>query len=245
VRFVSNEGQRTPLELASRAIRETTGDVVLLTEDHCIPSPDWVRRMVEALVPGCAAAGGLVLQRAGVSATDFAFYFVDFFRYAEPATDGPSPTLTVCNVAYRRPDLDQIQDPPWREFFHETAVNSALRAKFGPLRLTPDGRVVMSRHVKLGDAIRERYAFGRLFGSTRLASATPAMRLAYRLLAPALPPILLGRMLGKGLQSRQLFVDVLRSIVPLTLMVLAWSLGEWLGYLTGKAPADLTVAPEQ
>ena len=33
--------------------------------------------------------------------------------------------------------------------------------------------------------------------------------------------------------------------VPLTLMVLAWSWGEWLGYVTETRPRDLTVAAER
>ena len=244
VRFVSNEGQRTPLELASRAIRETTREVVLLTEDHCIPAPDWVASMRAAIDTRCAAAGGLIVQEGDVTATDFAFYFVDFFRYAAATRVAPSPTLSVCNVAYRRSDLEQISDPPWRSFFHETAVNTALRARFGPLLLTPSSRVVMHRHVALGDAIRERYAFGRLFGATRLASSSPSMRVVYKILSPVLPAVLLARMALAALKSPALLSRFIRGFVPLTLMVFAWTLGEWLGYLTGRTSADLTVAPE-
>ena len=36
----------------------------------------------------------------------------------------------------------------------------------------------------------------------------------------------------------------LRAFVPLTLMVLWWSWGEWLGYVTGSYPSSLVVAPE-
>ena len=102
----------------------------------------------------------------------------------------------------------------------------------------------MRRHVRLRDAVYERYVFGRLFGCTRLANATPKMRLAYKLFAPALPPLLLGRMLGKAARSPQLRRHMVRGIVPLQLMVLSWSLGEWLGYLTEKRPDNLTVAQE-
>ena len=44
-RLVANEGQRNPLELASCAMREATGDLIFFTEDHCVPAPDWVRTM--------------------------------------------------------------------------------------------------------------------------------------------------------------------------------------------------------
>ena len=95
IRFIANFGQRTPLELASRAIQATRGDIVLLTEDHCVPAPDWVRSMMSELRDGRAAVGGVVDIGADATPTDWAFYFVDFFRYADPIADGPSSTLTV------------------------------------------------------------------------------------------------------------------------------------------------------
>jgi len=243
VRMVSNEGQRTPLELASRALRESPGDVVLLTEDHCVPSPHWVRNLARALPEGAPAVGGTIEVASDASPTDFAFYFVDFFRYAPPVRGGSSPTLTVCNVAYRRADLEAIADQ-WRDFFHETAVNDALRARHGPLALVPDAPVRMRRHVRLGDALYERYAFGRLFGCTRLAFASGPRRLLYTALAPALPALLLARMAGKALPSPGLRGPFLRALPALAGMVLTWSWGEWLGYLTRRRPLRLTVAPE-
>jgi hypothetical protein len=245
VRFVANVGQRTPLELASRAIRESRGDVVALTEDHCIPHRDWVARLVSDLTDGRAAAGGVVELAEGATAVDWAFYFVDFFRYADPVADGPSPTLTVCNVAYRRANLEALDDRSWTTFFHETAVNDALRARFGVLHLGSAPRVAMRRHVTLRDAIHERYAFGRLFGCTRLRHIDgPARRAMYRAGAPLLPVVLLGRMVRKALRSAPLRRRLASGWVPLVLMVLAGSWGEWLGYLTGRYPGRLTVAPE-
>ncbi len=244
VRLVANEGQRTPLELAGRAVRETSGDVVLLTEDHCVPDPGWVAALLAALAPGRAAAGGCVAVASGATALDWAFYFVDYFRYAEPLAEGPSPSLTVCNVAYRRRDLDQIAET-WRELFHETAVNEALGRRFGQLWLTPRARVTVHRHPTLRDALYERYAFGRLYGGTRLGFVSRARALAYTVLAPALPVLLLGRMAKKALPSAALRRPFLRALGHLTLLVLAWTWGEWLGYLTRRRPRDLTVAPSR
>jgi hypothetical protein len=51
-------------------------------------------------------------------------------------------------------------------------------------------------------------------------------------------------MIGKATQSSRLLVNLLRGFFPLALMVLCWTWGEWLGYLTGRRPARLTVAPE-
>ncbi len=243
VRMSANQGQRTPLELASRALQNSRGEVILLTEDHCIPDVDWVRNLHGAFEDGCAAVGGVVRADDQATPMDWAFYFVDFFRYARPVVDGPSPTLTVCNVAYRRVDLEQI-DPSWKDFFHETAVNDELSTHFGPLKLFGGARVTMRRHVRFIDAVRERYAFGRLFGCTRMERTTQPRRLIYTLGALVLPGLLLGRMVHKALSDDSLRAQLTRSIVPLVALVLAWSWGEWLGYLTRRRPQDLTVAQE-
>lgn len=243
-RLIANRGQRTPLELASAAMAAARGDLILLTEDHCIPRPDWVRVMSDAAqVPGRAVVGGRVEIAPGATATDWAFYFVDFFRYAAPVREGPSPTLTVCNAAYRRDQVNAVRDF-WKTYFHETAINDALRERFGALWLEPESEVTMGRHVKLGDAVYERYAFGRLFGCTRIGFVGAGRRLYYALFSPALPVLIALRMMGKAFRSAKLAGALLRAIVPLKLMVFAWSWGEWLGYVTGKHPRSLVVAPE-
>jgi len=242
-RAVALEGQRTPLELASLAARESRGDVLLLTEDHCVPDPDWVRILAEAPREDRAAVGGRVEVRPGGSATDWAFYFVDFYRYAAPVPAGPSPSLTVCNVAYLRAELERIREV-WNATFHETAVHEALRARFGELWLEPAAVVEMARHVRLRDALRERYAFGRLFGCTRLGFVGAGRRLYYTVFAPALPVLLMARMAAKAARSPTMLAAYARSFAPLLLMVVAWSWGEWLGYLTRRLPRSMVVAPE-
>ena len=243
VRFVANAGQRSPLELASAAMRCAQGSLILLTEDHCVPRPNWVRVMVEAASQGRAVIGGRVEIARGATSTDWAFYFVDFFRYARPVKEGAASSLTVCNACYRREQVEEIRDM-WRTYFHETAVNRALQARFGALWLEPRSEVTMARHVRLRNAVMERYAFGRLFSCTRIEFVTGWQRICYILLTPALPALLLWRMASKALQSWSLTKAFLGACGPLVLMTLSWSWGEWLGYITGSHPTSLAVAPE-
>lgn len=242
-RMVCNEGQRTPLELASRAVRESTGDLILLTEDHCEPMPRWVRTMIDAQRDDRAVVGGRVEIVPGASATDWAFYFVDFFRYAAPLPEGPSPSLTVCNVSYDRRRLAEVRDL-WETFFMEPVVNDALRQRHGELWLAADSEVRMSRHASLPDAIYERYAFGRLFGYTRNGFCSRGRRIYYAILSPTLPLLLLGRMARAASRSRDLTRNFMRALGPLILMAFSWTWGEWLGYITNRLPRTLVVAPE-
>ncbi len=232
-RIVVNHGQRTPLELASRAVRECNGDLILVTKDLCVPGPDWVRTMVESQRSGRAVVGGRVEADPASSVTEWAFYFVDFFRYAGPVAAGIAPSLTVCNVAYKRAELDAIRNV-WDETFVEAAVNDALRVRFGSLWMNPASEVTMRRKITLRGALSERYSYGRLFGYSRLARWSPGRRFVYAVLAPALPVLLLARMASVAFRSRRNAGAFLRSLAPLTLIVLARCWGEWLAYLTGR-----------
>ena len=243
IRFVVNDGQRTPLELASRAVGEATGSLVILTEDHCVPAAAWVRAMVEAQAEDRAVVGGSVEPLPGATALDWAFYLVDYYRYMPPVEPGPSPTLTVCNASYRADRLDAVADV-WRKIFHETAINEALAARFGRLWLCPEARVGMRRHVRFRDALCERYAFGRLFGCTRLKFMPAWRRAYYALLAPALPAILLARMWRASARDPVNRGRFARSVFYVAALVLAWSWGEWLGYVTKRRPGSELVAPE-
>jgi hypothetical protein len=242
-RITSHLRERTPFELAAAVLRASDADVILLTEDHCVPRNDWVARMLAARAPDRAAVGGRVEAIAGSSASDWAFYFVDFYRYAAPITGGPTPRVSVCNVAYERDRLDSVRDT-WRTQFQETEVNEALRARFGTLWMEPASEVAMRRSVARRDALYERYAFGRQFACSRIEHAPAAKRWIYAALAPALPAILFFRMLTKASRARHLLRPFMRALVPLAGMVLCWSWGEFMGYVTGRAPSSTVVAPE-
>jgi len=240
----SHPAERTPLELSAAAVRLCESDVLLLTEDHCIPSANWVHAMLAARAPGRAVIGGRIEIRSGASAVDWAFYYVDFFRYAAPVTNGPSPTLTVCNVAYERAQLEAIRDL-WSTSFEEPAVHNELRRRFGALWLTAESEVTMRRSVSFAEGLRERYAFGRIFGHTRVARVSTSRRWMYAALAAALPLLLLGRMTAKAMMSSRLFVSFVRAFVPVLALVLCWSWGELLGYVTKRPPRRLVLAVEQ
>jgi len=243
VRFVANEGQRTPLELAARAVKEASGDLILLTEDHCVPRPGWVRAMVEAQADDRAVVGGAVEPLEGTTVRDWAFYLVDYYRYMPPVGSGPSPTLTVCNASYRADRLAAVRET-WSEIFHETAINEALAARFGTLWLCPEAVVGMRRHVAFADALYERYAFGRLFGCTRLEFAPAWRRLYYAALSPVLPLVLFGRMTRASLRGGGNAGKFARAWPFVAALVVAWSWGEWLGYVTRRRPVSELVAPE-
>jgi len=243
VKILARDGCRTPIELTTLGLGAASGARILLTEDSCLPKSNWVASLAGTSWEGRAAVGGVVEPGIAASPAMWAFYYVDFFRYMRPAVAGVSPSLSVCNVAYHRSQLDDVKDA-WATGFHETEIHRLLQQKFGPLYLWPDAEVRVRRNVLFGDAVYERYAFGRLFGATRVTHANLGRRLYFLAFSPALPLLLLGRMTARAMSNPEARTMFIKALPSLAALILAWSWGEWLGYLTRNRPRRITTAPE-
>lgn len=241
--FLSQPGRDTPLELTTMALGRARGGRIVLTEDSCIANSGWLAALTTIPAEGRAAIGGVVEATPGISPQMWAFCYVDFFRYMRPASEGESPTLSVCNVAYSRSHLESVRSL-WQDGFHETEINSELKERYGPLWLNPSAEVRVHRNVTLADALYERYAFGRLFGATRIAHSPLSRRLCFAAVSPALPFLLLWRMSAKARQDPALKNQFLRAFPSILAMAAAWSWGEWLGYVSGRRPRRISTARE-
>ena len=223
-------------ELRARGLAEVRGEIVGLLEDHGVCAPDWCARVVEAHRQPFAGIGGAI-ENAVDRPLNWAVYFCDFLRYQNPLAAGESEFASDVNLTYKRSALERIR-PIWREIFHETAVNAALRADGGKLALSPTMVVRQNRgRLRLAAALRERFIWGRSYAGTRSALVKPAARAALALLSPVLPGVLLLRMVLHVRSKRRGFGPFLRALPFTTLLVVAWSAGELVGYLTGRASA--------
>ncbi len=238
VRFLPIKGRRTCAELRAIGVQEAQGAIVALTEDHCTPTPDWCAQILKAHRMPHAAIGGAVEKELPDTALNWAMYLADYARYMGPALEGLTNHLTDCNVSYKRSALEAIANV-WRDEFHEPTVHGALQAHGESLWFSPRIIVHQRRSLRLGATIRDRYIFGRLFGSGRVTVATTPRRLIYAGLAILLPPLLIGRVASHVIRKRRCVGAFLRALPILVLLSSVWALGECVGYLTGQSDASL------
>lgn len=241
VRIISRVGVRTPIDLAAVAVNSAKADLILLTEDHCVPDPDWVSVLSRSIQTGRGAVGGAIEPMGEMSDFEWAFYFVDFFRYQGRLREGQVDSLSVCNVAYRRHDLNSI-DEDSRAFFHETRIHAALKKSVGRLWMVPAARVRTRRRVDRSEALRERYAFGRIYACRLAAPGERVRRWWLVFAAPVLPMLLLMRVADAASTSRPLLRRFFSALPDVSALVAAWSWGEALGYLTGRLPESAEAA---
>ena len=245
-RFVELSGTRTPAELRATGAAMSSGDVVAFLEGHCRPAPDWCERILAAHRAPHAAIGGPIekgLPDEGGSDTslNWSVYLADYSRYMLPLPEGATHGLSDCNVAYKRSALEATRSH-WATEFHENVVNGALRASGETLWFDPAIAVFEQRQLSIGAALRDRFSFGRLFGSTRVPGVALPKRLAWSAAALLMPPLLVARVAGNLQRRGRHRGQLLRCLPSLTMISTAWMAGEAVGYLTGTAGKALKPA---
>lgn len=242
--------QRTSIgELRRAAILAAQGDLILITEDHCIPAQDWLAAHLQAhRTHPRAVIGGAVENGAAARRVDRAVYLCEYSAFAAPGATGPGMTaqegaapargLAASNVSYRRADLLAAWAVPaqgyWETFLHPQLEAQGLRFLFDPAIV-----VRHKKHYTPGGFWRERFHYARWYAGTRRAQMTPVRRLVYLLLSPLLPPLILARLARHLFRIRRHRRDFVRSLPYLLGFTLAWALGECTGYAAGAGDSKL------
>lgn len=219
----------------SAGLARARGDLVAILEDRGVPRPEWARQMaaLHARLPHGVIGGAI--ENARDRLLNWAVYYCDFGRYQLPFEGGPRDFVSDVNICYKRQALEATREL-WAARYHETTVHWALRRRGETLYLSPEVAVDQMRDgLRLGALLGERFGWGRLFAYTRARETTPGRRLLLAGLSPALPPVLWIRHLRGRLSRGGGTARFLRAGPATFLLLVAWSAGELVGYLTGRA----------
>lgn len=230
------EGQHELFDRRRAAgLKAATGDLVAILEDRGVPRVTWARAMLalherqQDLVIGGAIENGkdALLNRA--------VYACDFGRYQLPFEAGPREYVSDVNICYKRRALEETREL-WQERYHETTVHWALMRAGHRLLLSPEPIVDQMREgLTLSRALQERIGWGRLFAFTRAREVSLGRRLLMAAVTPLLPAILFLRHLRVYLAKGHPALPFLAASPAIVLLLVAWSVGEFLGYVSGKA----------
>jgi hypothetical protein len=212
-----------------------TGELVAILEDRSVPRRDWARRAASAHESAPYNVIGGAIENGLDRLLNWAVYYCDFGRYQLPFFPGPRSYVSDVNVCYKRAALDRTRTL-WASGYHETTVHWAMRRAGEVLWLDPSMVVDQVREdLTLAGLLRERVAWGRLFAFTRARESSLGRRLLHSLVTPALPFLLYWRLLRDQLGKRVTVGRFVTATPAVFLLLVAWSLGELAGYLTGRA----------
>lgn len=215
------------------------GEIVAMTEDHCVVADDWVERILAAHAdaPGAYVVLGAVDNGSTERLTDWALFFVAHLPISSPLPARPRVTGHT-NLSYKRKALSAMPHDGGQ--LVEIIYNQHLRS-LGHM-IVGDDRLRVSHHqsASLARYMRLQYDNGRAIAGLRrqemgaadwLRGALPLGLVLYRVART----IFVGR--GKDVPQFKL----LAALPMVTLMQLAHALGETIGYLAGPgdSPARL------
>jgi hypothetical protein len=236
VRFVGAPATSTIPELRAAGMQGADGDIVALTEDHCIASQDWVSQILRAHQPGVDVFGGAMDNAQRERTVDWAAYFAEYGFFAEG--DGSAkvnPLITGANVAYSRNVLDDVIECAIQGEW-ENVAHARLAAKGSAMQFLRTASVYQNQNYCFRDFCRDRFEHGLAYARRRLSEEGPGRRLLYLPGSVLLPFLLLLRIAQTiGREQRPPFLRAL----PLTFgFLVAWSLGEAVGYWRGPASPE-------
>ncbi len=240
ITLIPCEPDATLPELRTRALERATGEFVIVTEDHCVPPPDWLASISEAFerAPrGTVAVGGCVENGVCDTALDWATFICEYAMFVRPVAEGPTHSLPGMNVAYRRDALLGMERGRLTEGFWETTVHPELLARGSILFSSNAIRIDHRKKFSFRLFATQRFIYSRYYAGLRFPRHAYARRAAGFVASLALPPLLLLRMTRNLWAKRRLRREYLRALPYLTVFLVIWAAGEMAGYLAGTGPA--------
>ena len=244
VRFVSlPQGTDLP-RIRGAGLAVASGQLVALTEDHCVADTAWVETMRRHVNGPADVVGGGMDNARQRRALDWGAFFAEygFFSALGTRQAGAAPLITGANVAYSRRVLDDVVtwmcDGGW-----ENVVYDRLRASGATFVFEPAARIGQNLTYELGAFAADRFRHGRDYAQVRLAEAPGSnrwMRVAASLL---LPPLLTWRVARTATGSAGRAIAFIRALPFTFAFFAAWAAGEAVGYLHGPSTTPRGTVP--
>jgi hypothetical protein len=234
--LIEAESGTTIPKLRSLGLRRAASSVVVITEDHCVPSKDWLRVVERQIGRGYDMVAGPVenawddrIRDSAAFLTEYAFAIRPANEIGEVSEDGP---FAGNNAAYRRDLIDglcrTLDEGRWESFYHDE-----MRAEGKKLLYDPAMLLYHSRPFDFMYFVSQRFHFCRSFAEMRRESLGTAGRIKYGIGCAVLPPLLWLRGL-QLLRKKQRFIGRYFLCSPLIALYLcSGALGEMNGYLFG------------
>jgi hypothetical protein len=210
--------------------------IVAFTEDSCLLEPGWSTALLDAFDdPSLIAATGPVEPAIGNSPIDWAVFFCEYAPFLRskqvPAQRDRLPRLAGNNFAVRRDAPAALEAAE----IHETEVRDELVRTGGAIRAIEGALAWHVRRYSLREAAGDRLRFGIEYGRLRAAKHSRFLKAAALLAGPLIFSVQLARLTGIVLGRRRYAGRFIMSL-PVTLaLLLAWSVGESLGWTLGPA----------
>ena len=229
VQFVHFDGIRTIPELRWAGMQYAEGGYVAWIEASMIPGDDWAHNMIEAHAATKTPAmigGAIAFGPDRFRLWQWACYCCEYSHVAMGA--GGHGSRSGANVSFRLGTLRELAsqvENRWEDELESCWVSAGYQVG------TCGAEVQFEPTLDFADSTRQRFYYGRDFGALR---ANGVRRAFYALVSPAIPAVILARLLGRAVK-RGCFWRFVRSLPATIWFSATWALGEAVGYWFGHS----------
>ncbi len=240
VDLVACDAKATLPAMRTDALNIATGKYIIVTEDHCVPSENWLEEFHIALLAApddVVAVGGCVENGVYETALDWATFLCEYSGSIAPAPSGIVLDVPGMNVAYRRMAFENIDDSVLKKGFWETTLHPVMRERGLKFFSSNAIKLYHCKKFSLGLFCRQRFVYSRYYAGIRYSRGQGVNRMAAAVMSVALPPLLLWRMRGNVVRKNRLGGEFLKALPYLGLFTVIWAAGEIVGYIAGQGTA--------
>ena len=240
--LITFDGPKSVAQLRAAGLKSARGSILAITEDHCIPNANWYQSLVDAHQNHSGPAiGGAVDNAANKRLVDWAAFFCEYSNYISPVPHGIVHDLPGPNVSYKRAALEPM-DNTLANGYRETFLHQHLEAQGLSLWSDPSLVVWHKKHFTISAFLSERFHYGRWYAGTRNQFITSLRRLIYLLFSPLLPFLLTVRLSRRVFGRHQHRREYIMAFPLLFLFLIAWAIGEGLGYAFGSGNSEYEIS---
>jgi hypothetical protein len=241
-RVVLIENMDSTSRARAAGVREATAPIVVMTEDHSFPEPDWAEALVSAHQANWAVVGPAVKNGNPDSILSWANLVIEYNEWLDPAPGGEISHVPGHNSCYKRDVLLSYGDDLEEWLEAESVLHWDLISKGHKLAIEPSARTRHFNFSRLWPSLELRYNCGRQFAAACREQWSLGRRLAYVAATPLIPLVRLARIL-KQLRYPGRPAQLIPRLVPVCLFLLfVESTGAAVGYLRGAGLSSLYIA---
>jgi hypothetical protein len=221
----------------AEGVRAATSPLVVFTEDHCYPEPEWAELFVRRHASGnWAGVGPTVINANPAYAASWAQFLTEYGQYSEAGPKGPSRQIPGHNSCYQRHELlaygADLAD--WLEC--ETLMHWDMADRGLGLYVDPTIRTHHWNCTRMHSTLGFSWYFLRQFAAYRSRRMTPLKQATMAVLWPLIPLIRLKRIwpIATSLLGYRRAIITFPAVA---VNLFVSGAAEGLGYLTGTSAA--------
>jgi GT2 family glycosyltransferase len=220
-------------ELRANAMAQSKGDIIVVTEDHCIAPENWLEEIVKAHQLGYMVVGGAVENGKTDRIIDWSVFLCEYSSCMLPITAGEVPSVPGNNAAYKRAALDMVDDDIKRNFW-ESFLHEELAKKGVKFLSVPSIVVLHKKEFGFFYFLSQRFHYSRSFAGMRRTLLPPPKRFYYLVASPLLPLLMAIRVARAVLlEKKRFYKEFFLSLPSLSIFLISYAMGEFTGYLLG------------